>query len=87
MLQECGIGRQEESPVGGPSSGPDQEGPLDSAGAGHRVLVFAQLKSLLELVERDVLQPGGVSFLRLDGRSALLYSSLPPIHCENRIIS
>ena len=35
--------------------------------AGHRVLVFAQLKGLLDLVERDVLKPAGVSFLRLDG--------------------
>ena len=79
-MQECGIGRleSEDSPVGGPSSGP--EGPLGSAGAGHRVLVFAQLKSLLELVERDVLQPGGVSSLRLDGRSAPLHAPLffPP---------
>ena len=81
VLQECGIGRQEseESPVGGSYSGP--EGPLDSAGAGHRVLVFAQLKSLLELVERDVLQPGGVSFLRLDGRSAPFYPSPAALHC------
>ena len=31
------------------------------------MLVFAQLKGLLDLVERDVLKPGGVSFLRLDG--------------------
>ena len=30
-------------------------------------LVFAQLKGLLDLVERDVLKPAGVSFLRLDG--------------------
>ena len=36
------------------------------------MLVFAQLKSLLELVETDVLQPGGISFLRLDGRSDIL---------------
>ena len=35
--------------------------------AGHRVLVFAQLKGLLDLVESDVLKPAGVSFLRLDG--------------------
>jgi SNF2 family DNA or RNA helicase len=34
---------------------------------GHRVLVFAQLRGLLDLVERDVLLPGGVSYLRLDG--------------------
>lgn len=79
MVQECGIGRQEseESPAG---STPSEVG-LNSEGAGHRVLVFAQLKNLLELVERDVLLPGGVSFLRLDGRSAPCipsYWTFPP---------
>ena len=44
---------------------PAGEGGGDAAG--HRVLVFAQLKGLLDLVERDVLKPAGVSFLRLDG--------------------
>lgn len=31
--------------------------------AGHRVLVFAQLKSMLDLVERDVLGPAGVRWV------------------------
>ena len=43
-------------------------GPLEGGGAGHRVLIFAQLKAFLHLVEEDVLCPGGISFLRLDGR-------------------
>jgi TATA-binding protein-associated factor len=43
---------------------PDEPGAL---GGGHRLLVFAQLKPLLDLVERDLLQPLGVSYLRLDG--------------------
>ena len=34
----------------------------------HRVLVFAQFKGLLDLVETDVMAPMGVSYLRLDGR-------------------
>lgn len=38
-----------------------------SDGSGHRLLVFAQMKGMLDLVERDVLLPSGVSFLRLDG--------------------
>ena len=38
--------------------------------AGHRVLVFAQLRSLLDIVARDLLQPAGVPFLRLDGGCA-----------------
>ena len=45
-----------------------EEAPLET---GHRVLVFAQLKALLDIVERDLLQPNSVPFLRLDGRSAL----------------
>ncbi len=66
-LQECGIGwhTSEDSP--GRSGSPDMG--LDSIGAGHRVLVFAQLKGMLDLVETNVLRPGAVSFLRLDGRS------------------
>ena len=39
----------------------------EGSGSGHRVLVFAQMKGMLDLVERDVLTPAGVSFLRLDG--------------------
>lgn len=41
----------------------------DLAGSsGHRVLIFAQLKSYLDIVESDVLAPAGISYLRLDGR-------------------
>ena len=36
--------------------------------SGHRVLIFAQLKSYLDIVEADVLAPAGISYLRLDGR-------------------
>jgi len=35
--------------------------------AGHRVLVFAQLRSLLDIVEESVLKPLGITSLRLDG--------------------
>ena len=38
--------------------------------SGHRVLIFAQLKSYLDIVEADVLAPAGISYLRLDGRHA-----------------
>ena len=38
--------------------------------SGHRVLIFAQLKSYLDIVECDVLAPAGISYLRLDGRYA-----------------
>jgi TATA-binding protein-associated factor len=38
----------------------------DSSG-GHRLLVFAQLKGTLDLVESQLLQPLGLTYLRLDG--------------------
>ncbi len=38
--------------------------------SGHRVLIFAQLKGYLDIVEADVLAPAGISYLRLDGRHA-----------------
>ncbi|KAL4458077.1 hypothetical protein ABPG75_012942 [Micractinium tetrahymenae] len=38
-----------------------------AAGAGHRVLIFAQLKGLLDLVESQVLGPLHVTSLRIDG--------------------
>ena len=75
-LQECGIGRQSaddapsRSPSPTPSPCPPPDMDLDTLGAGHRVLVFAQLKGLLDLVESDVLRPAAISFMRLDGRSA-----------------
>jgi TATA-binding protein-associated factor len=38
-----------------------------SSDSGHRLLVFAQLKGMLDLVESCLLRPLGVSSLRLDG--------------------
>lgn len=38
-----------------------------SSDSGHRLLVFAQLRGMLDLVESLLLQPLGVSSLRLDG--------------------
>lgn len=70
MIQECGIGRESSDESPGRSVSPDLG--QGEAGAGHRVLVFAQLKGMLDLVEADVLRPAGVSFLRLDGRPVTL---------------
>eukprot|EP00884_Botryococcus_braunii_P013723 jgi/Botrbrau1/22351/Bobra.0002s0029.1 len=53
---ECGIGVKEEE-------GED----VVEEGGGHRVLVFAQLKGMLDLVAEDLLNPMGIPFLRLDG--------------------
>ncbi|KAK9809358.1 hypothetical protein WJX73_008453 [Symbiochloris irregularis] len=58
LLQQCGI-------VGGEGEAPAQA--VEEAEPPNRVLVFAQLRSLLDLVEADLLKPLGVPFLRLDG--------------------
>lgn len=62
---------------------------LGGTGAGHRVLVFAQLKGMLDLVEADVLRPAGVSFLRLDGRLMVSLSvccSCAPLHLQCKMM-
>ena len=62
LAQECGI----MSDAGMPEvKAEEAEAPGD---CGHRVLIFAQLKSYLDIVESDVLTPAGISYLRLDGR-------------------
>lgn len=62
LLQQCGIGVKEEMP--------GEDGLADAAlmPTSHRVLIFAQFKRLLDLVESDVMTPMGASYLRLDGR-------------------
>eukprot|EP00250_Pteridium_aquilinum_P022032 c25285_g1_i2 orf=410-6568(-) len=56
ILEECNIGTQ---------SG----GEYLSEGGQHRVLIFGQLKSFLDIIERDLFQTHmkGVTYLRLDG--------------------
>jgi len=56
VLLECGIGSDLDS---------DNTGD----GGGHRALIFAQMKSMLDIVETDLFRAHmrGVSFLRLDG--------------------
>ena len=46
----------------------------------HRVLIFAQLKSMLDIVESDLLRKDmpNVTYLRLDGSVCFLY--LTPIY-------
>lgn len=58
LLLDCGLG-------GGGSS----EGGTESVVAQHRVLIFCQLKSMLDIVEQDLLKPKlpSVTYLRLDG--------------------
>ncbi|CAK0788009.1 hypothetical protein CVIRNUC_011231 [Coccomyxa viridis] len=61
LLQECGIMPDASTPE---VKAEEADAPGDY---GHRVLIFAQLKSYLDIVESDVLTPVGVSYLRLDG--------------------
>ena len=76
LLVDLGIGASSEDDAGGEAGGEGDAG--GGGGSGHRVLVFAQLRSVLDLAERLVLAPmarqggvanggGGVSWLRLDG--------------------
>lgn len=56
LLLDCGLG-------GG------SEGATEAVVAQHRVLIFCQLKSMLDIVEQDLLKPklASVTYLRLDG--------------------
>uniref|UniRef100_A0A667ZL40 B-TFIID TATA-box binding protein associated factor 1 n=1 Tax=Myripristis murdjan TaxID=586833 RepID=A0A667ZL40_9TELE len=58
LLLDCGLG-------GGGTS----EGGTEAVVAQHRVLIFCQLKSMLDIVEHDLLKPKlpTVTYLRLDG--------------------
>uniref|UniRef100_H3CEF8 B-TFIID TATA-box binding protein associated factor 1 n=1 Tax=Tetraodon nigroviridis TaxID=99883 RepID=H3CEF8_TETNG len=58
LLLDCGLGGG-----GGP------EGATEAVVAQHRVLIFCQLKSMLDIVEHDLLKPKlpSVTYLRLDG--------------------
>ncbi|RNA12097.1 TATA-binding -associated factor 172-like protein [Brachionus plicatilis] len=60
LLNECGIGNNEENS----GNELDQSSVLNQ----HRVLVFCQLKSMIDIIESELLKKmQNVSFLRLDG--------------------
>jgi TATA-binding protein-associated factor len=68
LLADCGIVRAARADAAGIAQRlPPEPGDADAPAAAHRVLVFAQLKGTLDLVESVLLQPEGVSFARLDG--------------------
>ncbi|GAB1302362.1 B-TFIID TATA-box-binding protein-associated factor 1 [Apodemus speciosus] len=62
LLLDCGLG-----------NGSSSESGTESVVAQHRILIFCQLKSMLDIVEHDLLKPHlpSVTYLRLDG-------SIPP---------
>lgn len=58
LLLDCGLG-----------GGGGSEGATEAVVGQHRVLIFCQLKSMLDIVEHDLLKPKlpSVTYLRLDG--------------------
>uniref|UniRef100_W5L4U2 B-TFIID TATA-box binding protein associated factor 1 n=1 Tax=Astyanax mexicanus TaxID=7994 RepID=W5L4U2_ASTMX len=58
LLLDCGLG-----------SAGSSDGGTEAVVAQHRVLIFCQLKSMLDIVEQDLLKPQlpSVTYLRLDG--------------------
>ena len=79
LLLECGIGggagssenelKREGGASDGLGRGGEEEPTSAFLGAGHRVLIFSQMRGMLDLVEQDVLGKHlpAVSFLRMDG--------------------
>ena len=75
LLLDCGIGVVQSSSsssagdVRGSSSSSDSATTSESVISQHRVLIFAQLKSMLDIIENDLLKPimPSVTYLRLDG--------------------
>ncbi|XP_033630416.1 TATA-binding protein-associated factor 172-like [Asterias rubens] len=61
LLQDCGIGVE--------AMGNEQEGLTEAVVGQHRILLFCQLKSMLDIVEKDLLRKHmpNVTYLRLDG--------------------
>jgi len=69
ILLDCGIGRDAHADDDGDNGEATNNHSESKQGGNHRVLVFAQLKSLLDLVEDELFQSHmkDVSWLRLDG--------------------
>ena len=75
LLLDCGIGETDDADADVQDTN-REESKLASASGGHRVLVFAQMARVLDLIEKDLFGDGatlrgglrGVSWLRLDGR-------------------
>ena len=73
ILEQCSIIRGAEvdgpadDPGGGAAGSLEVEEAAAGGGGGHRVLVFAQMRDVLDMVAREVLEPAGVRHLRLDG--------------------
>ncbi|CDS01912.1 related to MOT1-transcriptional accessory protein [Sporisorium scitamineum] len=69
LLLDCGIGHGGGAASGGASAPSDLVGSEENAVSQHRVLIFCQLKQMIDIIQRDLfaaLMPS-VSYMRLDG--------------------
>lgn len=66
LLLDCGIGVDSSNGASDPSSSDPTGGSVVSI---HRALIFCQLRSMIDIIENDLLKAhmGSVSYLRLDG--------------------
>lgn len=70
MLLDCGIGQSQQSRNSSSSSNTsDNQHTQQQLVSQHRVLIFCQLKAMLDIVEKDLLRTHlpTVTYLRLDG--------------------
>ena len=73
LLTECGIGNHNSSSSSNLNASSSQNNNLEIVPSAsivqHRVLIFAQLKKMLDIIEKDLLKQffPSVSYLRLDG--------------------
>ncbi|MEW5306068.1 MAG: hypothetical protein WDW36_008565 [Sanguina aurantia] len=67
LMAQCGIIKSTAGDEPGAPDLDDSLGLPSSSRVGHRMLIFAQLDGMLDLVEQHVLQARGVAYLRLDG--------------------
>lgn len=65
LLWDCGIGVEGETVAGADGLGADGRG----SGAQHRVLIFCQMKVMLDIIEQDLFRAcmPSVTYLRMDG--------------------
>lgn len=70
LLNECGIGNDKKQ------NDNNMEESMDQIVSNHRVLIFAQLKSMLDIIETDLFKAEmpSVTYLRLDGSVSLKLS-------------
>ncbi|XP_046829454.1 TATA-binding protein-associated factor 172 [Vespa crabro] len=69
LLLDCGIGQSQQSRNSSASTTSDNQHTQQQLVSQHRVLIFCQLKAMLDIVEKDLLRTHlpTVTYLRLDG--------------------